>query len=259
MPYLIYDGSFEGLLSAVFHCYQQKITPSDICKESNFQEVLFAAKEIIITNEQQAGRVWKGLQQKLHQRNKELLFTAFLSEKTDIEMMLYRFIRRLFDTNFSIETDYGDTDVLQLKKVERKVLQEASRMLQFVRFQKTKDEIYFAPIEPAFDVLPMTIHHFKDRFADQQWLIYDLKRDYGFHYDLKTVQEVTLENKSFSKYDGKLKTDLLQESEVNYQTLWKNYFESINIKERRNLKVQRQHMPQRYWKFLPEKSPRMNS
>lgn len=255
MAYLIYDGTFEGLLSVVFQCYQQKITPTDICGEVDFQEVLFTEKQVISTNEQQANRVWKALRQKLHQRNKELPFMAFLSAEPGIEMMLFRFVRRLFDTKFSIETDYGDADVLQLKKLERKVLQETSRLLQFVRFQETKNGLYFAPVEPAYDVLPFTLRHFKNRFADQQWLIYDLKRDYGFYYDLKTVREVEISEKTFSRLDGKVNHNLLQEQEASYQILWKNYFDSINIKERKNHKLQRQHMPQRYWKFLPEKSP----
>lgn len=255
MAHLIYDGSFEGFLSVVFSCYQRKLSPTDICREAAFQNMLFGEHETIPTNEEQATRVWNGLQKKLHRRNKDLPLVAFLSEEDGIEMKLYRFIRRLFDTNFSIETDYGDQDVLQLKKIERQVLKEASRVLQFVRFQKTKDDIYFSPIEPQYDVLPFSINHFKNRFADQQWLIYDLKRDYGFYYDLQTVQEVVLTEKTFSGFDGKMAREFLQEDEVGYQVLWKNYFESINIKERKNPKLQLQHMPQRYWKFLPEKSP----
>lgn len=256
MAYLIYDGSFEGFLSVVFHCYQYKVIPSNIRKETNFQDILFAEKETIVTDKQKAERVWKALQKKLHRRNRELPFKAFLSEEPGIEMILYRFVRCLFDTNFSIETDYGDPDVLRIKKIERKVLQEASRLLQFVRFQETKDGIYFAPVEPAYDVLPFTIRHFQDRFADQKWLIYDLKRNYGFFYNLKTTEEVVLSEKTFSEVDGKVKANLLQEDEVGYQVLWKNYFDSINIKQRKNPKLQRQHMPQRYWKFLPEKSLR---
>ena len=254
MAYLIYDGTFEGFLNVVFECYRQKITPTDICKEADFQEVLFAEKQMVNTSEERAGRVWKALQQKLHNRNRNLPLMAFLSEQPGIEMKLYRFIRRLFDSNFSIETDYGDTDVLQLKKIERQVLKEASRMLQFVRFQKTKDDIYFSPVEPEYDVLPFTINHFKSRFADQQWLIYDLKRDYGFFYDRETVQEVVLSKKTFSGINGKITDRLLRESEGVYQNLWKNYFDSINIIQRKNLKLQRQHMPRRYWKFLPEKN-----
>lgn len=253
MEYLTYDGSFEGFLTVVFDCYARKISPIDIGKEKAFQEKIFAQKEFIATCPAKADRVWKALQNKLHKRNKELPFLAFLSESPEIEIMLYRFIRRIFDTPFSVETDFGDSDVLELKKLEKKVMREAMRILQFVRFQKTRDGIYFSGIEPQFDVLPFAIKHFTNRFADQQWLVYDIKRNYGIYYDLKTTNEVVLSEKSFNTTDGRIDENILQDGEKTYQALWKNYFDSINIDERKNLKLQRQHMPQRYWKFLPEK------
>ena len=255
MPYLIYDNSFEGFLTTVFECYAQKIFPVDICAKRNFQEVIFAEKMTIVSDEKKADRVWNALRKKLHTRNKELPFFAFLSEEDGIEMKLFRFIKRVFGSDHSIETDYGDRDVLDLKKIEKKVMREAMRMLQFVRFQKTKDGMYFSPIEPRYNVLPFTIRHFKDRFADQPWLIYDIKRDYGVYYNLKTTEEVVLTEKGFRGENGKLDTPILEESETSYQLLWKDYFDAITIKERKNLKLQRQHMPQRFWKFLPEKAP----
>lgn len=255
MEYLTYDGSFEGLLTVVFNCYARKLNPIDIGKADAFQEKIFAQREFINTDPSQAERVWRAIQNKLHQRNKELPFMAFLSQHQGIEMMLYRFMRRMFDNNFSIETDFGDADVLDLKKLERKVLKEATRLLQFVRFQQTRDGVYFCGIEPLYDVLPLSVKHFTNRFADQRWLIYDLKRDYGIFYDMKRTHEVVLTEKSFSTSSGKVVENLLEEGETMYQTLWKNYFDHINISERKNLRLQRQHMPQRFWKFLPEKMP----
>ncbi len=254
MEYLTYDSSFEGFLTVVFECYSRKISPIDIGKEKAFQEKIFAQKEFIVTSPEKAERVWKGLQNKLHTRNKELPLLAFLSEAPGIEIMLYRFIRRIFDTHFSVETDFGDPDVLELKKLEKKVMREAMRVLQFVRFQKTRDGIFFSGIEPQYDVLPFAIKHFTNRFADQQWLIYDLKRNYGIYFDLKKTHEVVLTEKSFNTTDGKVAENLLQEGEKIYQILWKDYLDHICIDERKNMKLQRQHMPQRFWKFLPEKN-----
>lgn len=254
MAILVYDGSFEGFLTLVFECYAQKLQPIDICKESMFNKGLFTNSIYIETNEQKSDRVWKAILQKLHPRNKELPVLAFLSEQEGIEMRLYRFFRRTFDSRQRIDTDFGDPDVLSLKKTERQVMRECMRVLQFVRFQQTADDVYFAAIEPLYDVLPYSIAHFKSRFADQLWLIYDLKRDYGFFYDRQTVQEVVLQNKAFSETDGQLNEGVAHEKEAAYQSLWQSYFEHINIAERKNLKLQKQHMPRRYWKFLPEKN-----
>lgn len=251
---LLYDGSFEGFLSVVFECYSRKINPTGICSLQNFQQTMFVEKENITTNVAHAERVWNGLLKKMNPIIDQLPYTAFISEEKEIEMSLFHFIQQAFASSVPIDGNYGDIDVLTVRKAARKVMQEARRMLQFIRFQRTLDDIYFAPISPMYDVLPLIIRHFKSRFADQQWLIYDLKRDYGFfHNEQKEIDEVTLTDKNFNHKNGEVPTNMLQENEAIYQSLWKGYCKSTAIKERMNLRLQRQFMPKRYWKFLPEK------
>lgn len=114
---------------------------------------------------------------------------------------------------------------------------------------------FFAAVEPEKNALPLVTGHFKDRFADQRWLIYDIKRAYGYYYDLKEVREVTFDEDS---REGHLVTGLLDESVMDkdekfFQSLWKTYFKAICIKERLNPRKHRQDMPVRYWKYITEK------
>lgn len=127
-------------------------------------------------------------------------------------------------------------------------------MAQFLRFQKAADGTFFAALEPLYNVLPIAIAHFKDRFADQKWLIYDLKREYGYYYDLKEVIEVRFETKEAHLLSGKLDEQLMDKEEQLFQKLWKEYFKSISIKERANPKLHRQNLPVRFWKYLTEKN-----
>ena len=46
----------------------------------------------------------------------------------------------------------------------------------------------------------------------------------------------------------------LDAQEALYDQLWKDYFKSTNIVERRNIKLHLQHVPKRYWKYLTEKN-----
>ena len=62
-----------------------------------------------------------------------------------------------------------------------------------------------------------------------------------------------ISKKQFSEYNGQVKQALLDEGEDFYQKLWCSYFKHINIEERKNLKLQRQFMPKRFWRYLPEK------
>lgn len=248
-----YDYTFEGLLTCIFEGYSSKRFPDEIQPEGKQSENLFAETIKVESDSEKASRVWKGIQQKLSAKNKQLLYYAFLSEEVGIEMKILRFIQRLFGNETNIETDLGDSDVLDVVQSARKVKKEAHRILQFVRFQQTKDGLYFCGIEPLYDIMPLVVGHFKKRFADQQWLLYDLKRNYGAFYNKKTVEEVVLSSQEINRNTGQVSENVLNEGDAFYQTLWKSYFENISIKERKNLRLQRQHMPRRFWKYLTEK------
>ena len=169
--------------------------------------------------------------------------------------MIFKYICKAIDAPHSIETNCGDSDVLELVKLWKKVDWERVRLLQFVRFQKAVDGTFFAAFESQFNVLPLIIDHFKDRFADQKWLIYDMKRRYGFYYDLKEVTQVSFDEGSRAAHllTGMLDETLMDKDEQLFQRLWKTYFKSIAIKERLNPRKHKQDMPVKYWKYLTEK------
>ena len=170
--------------------------------------------------------------------------------------MLEEGIRKVIDTSRSIETDFGDADVLAFTRMWQRVERERTRLLQFIRFQKAADGVYFAAVEPEKNALPLIVSHFRDRFADQPWVIYDVGRTYGFYYDRKEVRRITFdESDGLPRHlvDGKLDSALMAEDERLFQSLWKTYFKAICIRERANPRKQRADMPVRYWKFLTEK------
>ena len=170
-------------------------------------------------------------------------------------MLLFRYIRKAIDAPRSIETNFADLDVLEFSRMWKRVDWERLRMLQFIRFQKAADGTFFAAVEPEKNALPLAIDHFKDRFADQPWLIYDIKRAYGFYYDLKEVRQVTFEEGSCERHlvTGMLDESLMDKDEKLFQQLWKTYFKAICIKERLNPRKHKQDMPIRYWKHMTEK------
>ena len=249
-----YDHTFDGLLTCLFDAYNRKTFPDLLLKEGEPLPLFYDEVIPVITSEEKYNRVWKGLQKKLSASALSNLTYGWLSELPDIDQLLFRYMKKVFDSPISIETNFADLDVLELSKVWKKVNNERHRLLQFVRFQKASDGTFFAPVEPLYNVLPLTIAHFKDRFADQPWLIYDIKRKYGFYYDLKSIEEVTFENEA----QAHLITGILQDNQIDkdeklFQNLWKTYFKAICIQERLNPRKHKQDMPMRYWKLLTEK------
>jgi len=249
----IYDKTFEGLLSLVFDAYTNKTFPDQILGDGEVLSLFGDSAFKVVTNTAKAQRVWCGLHRKISKEACGMLSVVFLSELPEVELLLFRYIQKAFAATKSIEVNFADPDVLQCAKIYRQVGREAERMRMFVRFQKTADGIFFAPIEPKHNVLPMVVDFFTDRFGDQKWVIYDVIRKYGLYYDLHKTEEIVFDQLDFDLQTGKLNDTQAAADEQLFQSLWKSYFSSITIKERLNPKLHRQLLPKRFWKFLPEK------
>ncbi|WP_295796731.1 TIGR03915 family putative DNA repair protein [Mucilaginibacter sp.] len=251
MTRLIYDGTFEGLLTAVFEIYERKLNYINLQKIGVASTAMFEDVINVITDNSRASRVLNGLKKKLSANGVQRVYIAHMSEIENEENNIVGFIRHAFDADRNIEEDYGNRFVLRISEIMVMMRREKHRMEAFIRFQKLKDETYYAVIEPDFNVLPLLIRHFRSRYADQKWMIYDIKRNYGLYYDLHDTEFISME---FS--EAKSATDVeasYTEDEEVYQHLWKNYFKSVNIASRKNTKLHVRHIPKRYWKHLTEK------
>ena len=243
-----YDGSFDGLLSVIFETYRREAA-TEIVEETALQPGLFGTPQWVPTNPAHAQRVRQGLAKRSGTAVVRMLYHCFLSEQSDIEMLIYRFVVLSVNSTEDILNNFREPVVLRVHRIERQIHREVHRMHAFVRFQETQDGLYVALVNPDFNVLPLLGPHFKDRYPAFQWLIYDTKRHYGLYYEQYATRFVTLDGPQHRQ----LAEEMLTAAEADYQELWKTYFQSVDIPERRNMKLHLQHVPRRYWKYLTEK------
>ncbi|QQT24636.1 TIGR03915 family putative DNA repair protein [Sphingobacterium spiritivorum] len=251
MMIIAYDGSWYGLMTLIFEVYEYRMDVHAISRNNETtQQHLFGEKHLVYTDSNKAERVLKGIVLKAGKDVVQELYCAYLSEQNDIELLILRLVQYYLGSKVKVSANYGHEDVLKLKQITKSVSRERHRFKAFVRFRQMEDGLYMARIEPDFNILPLISSHFKNRYADQLWLIYDVKRDYGIYYDKSEVTEVHFD---FIPSDQNV-MDKAHENELLYDDLWKRYFQSVNIKERKNMKLHIQHVPKRYWKYLNEKS-----
>lgn len=248
-----FDNTFEGLLTLVFESYRLKLFPDEILSGEGSQNILFGSTITVETDDRKAERVWNGIVARSSEENAHRIYRVFLAGMPDTPALLFKYIQLIIDSGKNEETNFSHPIVVEINKLHQKVCKEAHRINMFVRFQKTVEGSYYASFAPMYDVLPLCIPHFRDRFADQLWIIYDLKRNYGFFYDLTTTSKVTFDELKVNTQNGQLHHSLLDDDEKLFQQLWKQYYKSICIQERKNDKVHRQFLPKRFWKYLPEK------
>ena len=251
MTNIVYDGSFEGFLTAIFEIYEYKF-PDPRISSKNKGLPLFGNQHIVFTSPEKAERVLKKLRESLSAAVCKKIYEVHLSEQDKIADVLLRFIQYGLKAGKAACGDFSHEAVVTLHQTLKKVHRERHRMEAFIRFQQSSDGLYFATVEPDFDVLPLISSHFARRYADQRWLIFDNKRKYGILYDLKEVHIVEQTSGSNSALAVN-PAITLHEEEKKFQELWQQYFKSVNIKERKNTALHVRHMPKRYWRYLTEK------
>lgn len=262
-----YEKSFEGVLCAVFDAFKLKKMPECLLVTGQVAPLLVTDRHHVKFDEFKYERVRVALIKKLSKTALRQLMYVWLSELPDSDLIIFRYICKVFKATKSIETDFVDPDVLAVREIAKKVSNERHHMLEFIRFNAIKnpfkkaseqcknteyEKIYFSVIEPIYNVLPLVLIFFKDRFADQKWAIYDEKRQYGYVYDLHSVEQVSLIDTDDLIINSQINQNYLTEDEALFQTMWLRYCNAITIKERINPKLQRQHMPSRFWLYLPE-------
>lgn len=252
--HLIYDGTFEGLLTAVFEVYNHKLNDVSICRKDKLPALGLFDNFEVMSDAPKAARVLNGLEKRLSAATIKNFYWCYLSELDGIEDHIFSFIQYALSSTQSIESNYGNAAVLEIAQVARKVGREKHRFEAFVRFQEIGAGFYYAAIDPDYNVLPLILPHFKRRYAAQDWLIYDTRRHYGIHYDSASeqVHEAIMDFEPASD-KGRNTCISIDTDEALYQSLWKHYFKHTNIPQRRNMKLHLQHVPRRYWKYLVEK------
>ncbi len=248
----IFDSSFEGLLCCVFNAFSRHEQPG-LLQRHDAPRSLFHDELNVITDGEQSDRVWNALMLKLSPGELNALTTSFLCEDPGFDTSLFRLICRIFTDGAACMRDFSSPDTLAMLQNARRVNAEAHRVLQFMRFQKAADGTYFGMMEPAYDVMPQAVEHFRDRFSDSRFIIYNRRRQYGYSYADGSLRRIRLPDaENFA--DGRLPDKIADADEKLFQKLWHTYFKAIAIPERRNPRKQCQDMPRRFWKYLTEKN-----
>ena len=261
-PILIFDGSFEGWHTCVFTIYENGWQHTPIVTIQAEHEVVpnfWQATVTVATDEAKTLRVSDKLARVFGKNGMRQLLWGFLSESPTVYSHLFGVVRfQLSNPNFDVWENYTHADVMAVSKLIKMVGRARHRMQAFVRFEQmqmpdTDKPVYFARVEPDFNVLPILHQHFKERYADQTWAIYDVKRGFGIYYahdDPSEQVHIICEVDDEALLHPQ---QFYSEAEQQYQTLWQKYFTHVTIKERLNRKLHIQYLPKRYWKYLTEK------
>lgn len=244
MKEFIYDNTFEGFLTTIFYCYSQKedciITKSKDYVPSLLNEVLDTPTEY-----DKFQRVYKSVVEKLNNEVLRNIYFLYLSDIPGSDSLALKYLKLCYKHGVEINLAKNNDIIILVDKYTRRVTGEAHRFNGFVRFKEIAPLSYYSTIEPDHNILPLILNHFKTRFSDQNFIIHDLKREIAIIYNKKSAI-IT----DFKKEDAEIFNSSFIDGE--FEALWKTFYNSVNIKERENLKLRNRSMPRRYWNHLTE-------
>ncbi|WP_291870340.1 TIGR03915 family putative DNA repair protein [Maribacter sp.] len=224
---LIYDGSFNGFLTAIFFAFEENANSIIIQKNSNKSNGLFSNTCIIFTDMKKAQDVWQTIQSKNNAAIKNIYF-AFLSENKNIENQLFLYIKNLFNPYIASQIGYSISMQINLENFAQTVSREKKYLEKTIEFKSAKDGIYYANIAPENDILPLLSKYFRLKNNNESWLIFDVKRNYGIYYNLFGIEVISIDTSQISNY--KTNTSTSTNKGVNQKiTILNKYFQLNNI------------------------------
>lgn len=221
--------------------------------EKNADQYSLTARKTIVTDEMKAEKVASAIEKKISSASLRRCYKAYLSEQDNAEMDILAYVFFGFKTGAKTDALQGHPLVRRVEELNIKVGREVEKLRGLIRFQVICDEngteVLYAHIGPEADLIQLLMPHFLNRYRREPFIIHDVNREQaGFAADGRWVMR-------------ELSRDFAPEfatSEHDYQALWQQYFRHAAIRQRTNLRCQRNFMPKRYWQHLVENPEEKN-
>lgn len=244
MTTYFFDGTKNGLLTCIFESFYEKRIPDDITTEC-VQCGLLDEIVTIKTDNEKAERVYKCLKNcKTKYLVSDFNLTFRSGEKKRFKVLFDYLNVAISNKNIDVSKAFALPEIQAFTDLKNRIYTETHRFKGFLRFMETEKGFYYACYEPDNDITELLVPHFTARLQSP-FIIHDIKRNILALCDGKRY-------KILNGGDNGV-TVFMSESEEIFLDLWQQYYKSINIEERKNLRQMRNYMPERYWKNLSEK------
>ena len=253
------NDNITGIFSAIYDAWKTMLSVqcSSVCRNMEFgialkgmvEQELFCEYVEVEENTKKAIAVENLIKNHLGTQVYWCIYHALLSndsQKVDAVLCIMMEARNIAVSSKIME-HLSHPKVMKVFELSRKVSNEAHYYQEFIRFEELQNGILFSEIEPKYQILSCIGDHFESRFPLENWMSYDKTHKMFLVHESRKHWIMVLNQKIDVNAAKKV-----SRAEAVYAKLWKNFFESISIKERESYERQRQHLPLRYREHVTE-------
>ncbi len=238
----LYDGSYDGLLCAVFRCYTDGILPYRI---TDTRDTMLEYRTVE-TDPDKAARVARGVRNTIGAQAERMMRRAYLSDFDDRGAAVARFVVFGMQHGAATMKMLAQPCVHRLHAISRAVANEAHRNIEFLRFSEINGALV-SVIRPTHNVLPLIAQHFVERFPNERLFLYDKVHKIAFRHEGACDELLRLEG---------FEPGPIDDNEASYRALWETFYNAIEIRPRHNERCRLNHMPLRFWEDFMYKTRR---
>lgn len=246
------EDSPQGIFSAVYSAWELKLgherTSIQACGiEASLNLELFAEYIHIETVQEKARKVMHTIRTRFSEEILEELYLIASSNGEDKADVVYHYIQLLLSMGMQARRHLSNPYIVRAMELSRAAGNERHHYLGFLRFIETPQGILLGRFEPKNNITELVMPHFADRFPEEHFVIWDIKRNIaGVHLHGPDYMMLFLTAEQAEKL-GKY-----EEQEEETEQLWRAFVENISIKSRENKELQRNNLPLRFRSYMPE-------
>ena len=233
-----FDGSKEAFLTAFLLAYRDK----DALLTAGSHQLALGQKSIFVPADPEKAR---RCETRFTELDKTCMRDLSLLLRSGEEMrgqIAFRYFRLIAERQRAVRNELAEDAVTEASECIRRVTLEAHRLKGFVRFMECASGALYAPISPDNDVSDLLLPHFRGRLPHIPFVLHDVRRAKAAVWDGTHSFSAPLEKAEV----------ILAADETAWQSLWRQYYASVNIPSRKRIRQMKGYMPVRYWKFMPE-------
>ena len=237
------EESLEGVLSAVFESYLWAEVPDLVMTSTEYQIDLETKIRKIENSEERINRVKKAIMLHAGEHTIDCLRIVMRSNNKLKATACFNYIKEIIDKKKDVAFELANPVTIEFNSLKDKVWLEVHRMKGFLRFTETDKGVLYGQFSPDNDILELLAPHFMRRYKFHNFALHDVKRNKVILYDTKGYK-IFSPTQPLTVYIG--------EVEEKCRSLYREYFDAVNIKSRPHEKQQRGYLPLRYRKNMTE-------
>lgn len=237
----VYDGSFDGLMCCVGMTLKCKEPPAGIRTFDSEEPSLFPVVEIK-TDPDLSRSVQHAIRRQLGAQAEQWVWDAYYSSLPERELAILNFLRFCRKKEPGAPAMLGDEEVSALFRASRALHSEVHLLTGFIRFADCGG-ILASTIRPKNFVLPFLEPHFCARFPNESFIIWDAAHGCALTSSRGRARLMSALDVRFPPKSPE---------EAQFRALWKQFYDTLEIKPRSNSRCRMSHVPKRYWSCMEE-------